>query len=134
MVLIGGDRFPNLSPDFFSKQFQMSQAGQNIRSIRELKNLTQDYVAEHLHMSVSNYSNIENGKTDLTLTRLQQLASVFGVEYHQILNFNAAEIFPANGKPHAVTDNNFKSELVKQLQIKDEQINRLLSLLERFNI
>ena len=66
----------------------MFQAGQNIKAIRELKNFTQDYVASQLNMSVPNYSNIETGKTDVTLTRLQQIAEVLQIDYLQIIHLN----------------------------------------------
>ncbi|HTQ27787.1 MAG TPA: helix-turn-helix transcriptional regulator [Puia sp.] len=113
----------------------MLQAGQNIRTIRELKNFTQDYVASKLRMSIPNYSNIENGKTDVTLTRLQQIAAVLQIDYRQILNLNPAQLLsqdsqpaePASSQPAAETQH----QLLQQLKIKDEQINRLLALLER---
>ncbi|HMH34615.1 MAG TPA: helix-turn-helix transcriptional regulator [Puia sp.] len=115
----------------------MLQAGQNIKAIRELKNFTQDYVASHLNMSVPNYSNIETGKTDVTLTRLQQIAEVLQIDYLQIIHLNRTEIFNAasNGKSESthISQHEMGSELIRQLQIKDEQINRLLAIVERSN-
>jgi transcriptional regulator with XRE-family HTH domain len=115
----------------------MLQAGQNIKAIRELMNFTQDYVASRLNMSIPNYSNIETGKTELTLTRLQQIAGIFQIDYRQILNLNRAQILSLDVS--ATTGNDptksqgICDELVKQLKIKDEQINRLLSILEKKN-
>jgi transcriptional regulator with XRE-family HTH domain len=115
----------------------MFQAGQNIKAIRELKNFTQDYVASQLNMSVPNYSNIETGKTDVTLTRLQQIAQVLQIDYLQIIHLNRTEIFNAanNGKGESsnIIHHEIRSELIRQLQIKDEQINRLLAIVERSN-
>ena len=116
----------------------MFQAGQNIKAIRELKNFTQDYVASQLNMSVPNYSNIETGKTDVTLTRLQQIAEVLQIDYLQIIHLNRTEIFNAvnNGKGEAtnVMHHEIRNELIRQLQIKDEQINRLLAIVEKNNL
>lgn len=50
---------------------RMQQIGNNIRRQRIAKNLTQEYVAGKLDVSSSAYSNIERGKVDLTLTRIE---------------------------------------------------------------
>jgi transcriptional regulator with XRE-family HTH domain len=110
----------------------MLPAGQNIKTIRELKNLTQDYVATQLNMSVPNYSNIETGKTDVTLTRLQQIAKVLQIDYRQILNLNPSQLLNEDNASSAyISNNECRDELVKQLKIKDEQINRLLAIVEK---
>ena len=110
----------------------MLPAGQNIKTIRELKNLTQDYVASQLHMSIPNYSNIETGKTDVTLTRLQQIAKVLQIDYRQILNLNPSQLLNEDNKANAYLSNSeFREELIKQLKVKDDQINRLLSIVEK---
>lgn len=112
----------------------MSKAGENIKTLREIKNLTQDYVASQLSMSIANYSNIESGKTDVTLTRLQQIAKVLEIDYRQILNLDKDQLF---NKPYFKQINtlsaDYRDELIKQLQIKDEQINRLLAIMEKNN-
>jgi transcriptional regulator with XRE-family HTH domain len=113
----------------------MVQAGQNIKTIRELKNFTQDFVATQLNMSISNYSNIETGKTDITLTRLEQIANILQIDYQQILNLNPAQILNVGNHSRIrntyIINNDIRNELVKQLQIKDEQISHLLAIVEK---
>lgn len=113
----------------------MLPVGQNIKTIRELRNFTQDYMASQLNMSVSNYSNIENGKTDLTVTRLEQIAGILHIDCKQILNLNPAQILNVGNHSRSrntyIINNDIRHELVKQLQIKDEQINRLLAIVEK---
>jgi transcriptional regulator with XRE-family HTH domain len=115
----------------------MLQVGQNIRTIRELRNFTQDHMASQLNMSVSNYSNIENGKTDLTLTRLEQIAGILHIDYKQILSLNPAQILNVGNYSRIrntyIINNDMRDELVKQLQIKDEQINRLLAIVGKLD-
>lgn len=117
----------------FAHRNFMLQAGQNIKAIRELKNFTQDYVATKLNMSIPGYSNIETGKTDVTLTRLLQIAKVLQIDYLQILNLNLTQILePAlemSPSRPAEKHGGCCQELMRQLQIKDEQIKRLLDLL-----
>ena len=113
----------------------MLPAGQNIKTIRELKNLTQTYVASQLNMSVPNYSNIETGKTDVTLTRLQQIAKVFQIDYRQILNLNPSQLLNEDAKSYGhLSQGEFRDELINQLKIKDDQINRLLAIVEKLEV
>ena len=113
----------------------MLPAGQNIKTIRELKNLTQTYVATQLNMSVPNYSNIETGKTDVTLTRLQQIAKVLQIDYRQILSLNPSQLLNEDAKSYGNSaQEEFRDELINQLKIKDDQINRLLSIVEKLDV
>jgi transcriptional regulator with XRE-family HTH domain len=135
MVLSAGKRSSKLPA---ANCLSMLETGQNIKTIRELKNFTQDYVATRLNMSIPNYSNIETGKTDVTLTRLEQIANVLQIDYHQILNLDREQILKVNGHSSVVNplpgDPSLHNELLKQLQMKDEQINRLLAILEKSNL
>lgn len=64
----------------------------NLKQIRELKNLTREYVAYELSMSSSGYGKIERGEVDLTLSKLQKIANVFGVSVEFIFKFNAEDL------------------------------------------
>ena len=63
-----------------------------LKQIRELKNLTREYVAYELNMSSSGYGKIERGDVDLTLSKLMKIAEIFGVSVEFIFNFNAEEL------------------------------------------
>lgn len=62
------------------KTLLMKQVSQNIRTLRKLKNLKQEAMAVDLKLSPHAYANIEQGKTDIQLSRLEQIAKVLGVE------------------------------------------------------
>lgn len=64
----------------------------NIKRIRELKDLTRDYVAAELHMSTSGYGKIERGEVDLTLSKLNNIANVLGVSIDFIFKFNVNDL------------------------------------------
>lgn len=64
----------------------------NIKRIRELKDLTREYVACELNMSSSGYGKIERGEVDLTLAKLQKIATILEVNIVFILKFNAVEL------------------------------------------
>jgi transcriptional regulator with XRE-family HTH domain len=64
--------------------------GQNIKKIRELKDLKQEAVAHSLGLSVTAYGDIERGKADLNFKRLHEIADVLEVDPETILDFDRA--------------------------------------------
>ncbi|MEO6521952.1 MAG: helix-turn-helix transcriptional regulator [Mucilaginibacter sp.] len=52
----------------------------NIRRIRELKNYTQDYLAAKLGISQNAYSKIELGYSNITLSRLFNIAEILEID------------------------------------------------------
>jgi transcriptional regulator with XRE-family HTH domain len=65
----------------------------NIKKIREMKNLTREYVADELDMSTSGYAKIERGEVDLTITRLNNIALVLNVSVDFIFKFDVSTFF-----------------------------------------
>lgn len=64
--------------------------GQNIKKIREDKSLTQQQIAELIHMHRSNYSKIESGQREISVDALNKIAKYFGMTIDQIVNFDGA--------------------------------------------
>ena len=67
----------------------MEDLPQKIRRLRELQNLSQEYLANHLDVSRQTYSRIESGKTELTLNRLKKIASVLHCPLDALLSMSA---------------------------------------------
>lgn len=65
----------------------------NIKKIRELKNLTRDFVAAELGMSTSGYGKIERGEIDLTISKITKIAHVLQVGVSDLLFFNPDDFF-----------------------------------------
>jgi transcriptional regulator with XRE-family HTH domain len=66
---------------------------EKIKFIRQLKGWSQDEVAEKLAMSANGYGNIERGETDVNLSRLEQIAAVFGIELSDLIALNEKNVF-----------------------------------------
>ena len=62
------------------------QTHEKIRSMREQFDWTQEDMAEKLNMSISGYSKIERGETNVNIERLQQIA--------EVLNINIFDLIP----------------------------------------
>lgn len=65
----------------------------NIRKIRELKNLTREYVADELKMSTSGYGKIERGDVDLSVSKLIEISKVLDVSIEFIFKFDVSIFF-----------------------------------------
>ncbi|TPG40901.1 helix-turn-helix transcriptional regulator [Flavobacterium pectinovorum] len=80
-----------------------------IKSIRELKNYTQEYMAEQLGVTQAGYSKIEKGKTILSYIKLVEIARILEVSVEDILSFDGQRYF---GNFNKVIGNNNGSILI----------------------
>ncbi|SNR44204.1 helix-turn-helix transcriptional regulator [Flavobacterium sp. ov086] len=80
-----------------------------IKSIRELKNYTQEYMAEQLGVTQAGYSKIEKGKTILSYVKLVEIARILDVSVEDILSFDGQRYF---GNFNKVIGNNNGSILI----------------------
>jgi len=71
----------------------MVNVGSKIKKLRELKNLTQEHVAERLGLTQSGYSKIENGEVDLPYSRLQNIADILEMKVEDITSFDEKFVF-----------------------------------------
>ena len=67
--------------------------GQKIKTFREMRSYTQEYMAEKLKITQPEYSNIEQGNVALAVDRLFQIAQILGVTVNTILDFDDSKIF-----------------------------------------
>ncbi|MGZ4097536.1 MAG: helix-turn-helix domain-containing protein [Bacteroidia bacterium] len=111
--------------------------GDNIKKFRELKNITREKMAADLDMSVSNYSKIERGETDLTISRIQQIAQILEIDISQVLNFDATQIFNVSNNKlvqglGAKAENmhfhgdDYKEKYIKMLEVEIERLKKLV--------
>lgn len=64
----------------FMKEYSM-----RIRKFRQLQDYSQEFMAMRMGITMSAYSKIERGKTELTLFRLTQIAEVLQLELMDFL-------------------------------------------------
>jgi transcriptional regulator with XRE-family HTH domain len=74
---------------------------EKIRFIRQAKGLTQEDVANKLEMSVNGYGDIERGETDVNLSRLEQLASLFEIKLSELFGLDEKNVFNVTGSNNA---------------------------------
>jgi len=108
--------------------------GQKIRAIRELRNFSQEYMADKLSIKQNSYSKIENSQIKLSTEMLQKISEVLEVSPMDIMNFQP-EIsnftYPQQGYRYIqsfVSDQ--KDTFEKVIISKDKEIERLHQLIE----
>jgi transcriptional regulator with XRE-family HTH domain len=104
----------------------MNNIGQKIKKIREIKGFKQDYMADNLEITQQSYSNIESNKIDVSFSKIEQIAKLFGMRLEDLLTFDERVVFNLNAQhTHAVSgiyNSNFPQELK---QLYEEQIQLL---------
>jgi transcriptional regulator with XRE-family HTH domain len=113
-----------------------------IKSIRELKNYTQEYMAEQLGLTQAGYSKIEKGKTILSYVKLVEIARILEVSVEDILSFDGQRYF---GNFNKVIGNNNGSILINtenttmlkvlyedKIKLLEKLLNKTEAELERY--
>jgi transcriptional regulator with XRE-family HTH domain len=89
--------------------------GHRIRKVRELRNLTQERVAEQLGMTTSGYSRIERGEVRISIERLEQVANVLGVQPLDLTQFDKSVVLTNDS-----TANDHSFNMVSDKELVDE--------------
>lgn len=101
--------------------------GYKIKKLRELKNLSQEYVAQELGISQSAYSLIECGKTNVTEDKLKKIAEILDVSPEDIKAFNGYVYFnhsPQSGYYNTYHNQNNITEQLLQTLLEEIQQSR----------
>jgi transcriptional regulator with XRE-family HTH domain len=96
-----------------------------LKQLRELKNFTQEHVAQQLGLSTRAYSKIETGETQLTINRLNEIATILGVDPIEALGFDHQNIFNNYGTQEgniAVSQVLMPEKLIEQYEKRIEQL------------
>lgn len=72
-------------------QNKMLEIGKKIKSFRQIKGWSQAEIAEMLNISVPAFSKIETDITDINVSRLKQIADIFGVPITDMLTTGSTE-------------------------------------------
>ncbi|MEL1254377.1 helix-turn-helix transcriptional regulator [Flavobacterium sp. DGU38] len=108
-----------------------------IKNIRELKNYTQEYMAEKLGVTQAGYSKIEKGKTSLSYEKLVEIGRILDVSVEDIISFDYDRYFNnfnrINGNNNgSILINTENTSTIKELY--EDKIKLLEKLLSRTEI
>jgi transcriptional regulator with XRE-family HTH domain len=69
------------------------QLGYKIKKLRELKNLTQEHMANSIGISQGAYSRMELGETEITYSKLVKISEELGMKPEEVIAFNESVVF-----------------------------------------
>jgi transcriptional regulator with XRE-family HTH domain len=90
-----------------------------LKQLRELKNFTQEHVAQQLGLSTRAYSKIETGETQLTINRLNEITKILEVDPVRALGFDHQNVFNNYGTQEgniAVSQTLVPDKLIEQYE------------------
>lgn len=108
-----------------------------IKQIRELKNISQEFVANKLGIATRTYSKIETGETQLTINRLNEISEILEVPPMEILGFDEKQVFNNCkqdgyiGINHITMPEKLISQYEKTIKVLEDEVSLLKSLLDR---
>ncbi|MBX3101666.1 MAG: helix-turn-helix transcriptional regulator [Bacteroidetes bacterium] len=110
----------------------MNAIGNKIRMVRELRGYSQEYMADRMGISQTSYSRLESEATDLTLSRLDQVANVLEINPMDLLAMEEKFIFQNNTNCGIAAYNHgsFTMNDIKSLEDKIKQLENRLTLQE----
>ncbi len=121
----------------------LKEVGQNLRKIRIGKRLEIKEVVSKLKISAQAYGKIENGKVDLNISRLLDIANFFQVDINEILKTDSGDImtfssYNNSGGYHVqkigtlnITDENLADYFNKEIISIKLQVESLSSILQK---
>ena len=105
------------------------EIGENLRKLRERKNISQQYVADYVGVERKTYINWETGESDVKSKFIPMLADLFNVEIGDLYQGKSSEVFitqnnsdnkdnSANGIVIILNDKKAINELVNMIKQK----------------
>ncbi|MDR0364522.1 MAG: helix-turn-helix domain-containing protein [Bacteroidales bacterium] len=103
--------------------------GSNIKQIRELRNYSQEYVAQELGISQSTYARIESGTIIPKIDRLQRIAEILEIDISFLLNttnvFNIVFNAAANQSGYINNQSNNIIDIEEIRKIVQEELKKI---------
>ena len=114
----------------------MNKLHDTIKLLRNKAGFSQDSIADVLGINQSSYAKIERGETELTLSRLQKIATLFNISVIELLTYDNNKEYGSlivnNNQNSIGVQNNYAAEVELKQEITDLK-NRVKYLEERVN-
>jgi len=70
----------------------MKDLGNTLKSLRISKGISQEALAFEMEISLSTYSKLERGVSDITLSKLEKLATFYGMDVVEVLLYGSSSL------------------------------------------
>lgn len=78
---------------FLSKNGVLMEVTEKIRVLREVRQWSQEQMAEQMNISLNAYSRIERGETKMSLEKLEQIANIFNINVLDLIKTSEQGLF-----------------------------------------
>jgi len=102
-----------------------------IKTIREKREISREFMADQLGMTVSGYSRIERGEVDLKVNKLLAIRSLLECDWADLLDSAKTHVYYI-GKDHQVESVEIGADKL-QLNYRSDYLDRYVALLEKTN-
>ena len=116
-----------------------TKIGGVIKTFRELKKLTREFVADELEISVSTYAKIERDEQELTFSRIQKICKTLNITVCQLLTIEPSNILCVNENTIITpfdnvikTKNEEESYKEKYIRLLEEELQLLKANINQF--
>lgn len=102
--------------------------GEKLKRARMIKNFTQEYMAESLHLSQKTYSNFENDKSNPDFSQVEEISKILETSVLDFLSGDNITINNTNGNHSGfIYQSQIPEKLIEQyearIKILEEQLN-----------
>ena len=108
----------------------MNVIGEKIKKIRELRGYPQKYVADKLGMTPAGYSKIERGETDVTYSKIEEIANVLNVSMEDLIAFDQQKILNSFNQVKGSNSNIIINDIKEVKKLYEDKISLLEKLLK----
>jgi transcriptional regulator with XRE-family HTH domain len=108
-----------------NKLGQRLKVGAKIRKVRSLRRLSKENLAAELGISQKAYSKIENGSTEVTVSRLQKIADTLGISLAELLSFDDKLMFNNHNQHLVMPAILLLLYLIKSVNLTKQESNTL---------
>lgn len=140
IIGVGTYKLSILPTDFVNKLTTFGDfmaVHQKLRLARESRSLSQEKMAEQLHMSLHGYAKIERGETKLHLDKLEQIANVLEMDIFELMTFGEKGVLlfqNENGNFNNINYYNTNSNLTNEIEKLNLSIQHCQELLAQKDI
>jgi transcriptional regulator with XRE-family HTH domain len=101
--------------------------GQHIKAKRKERNIEIKEISKLLKITIQAYGNIENGKTDINVSRIVEICKVLNVSIEELLDLKQGDIYNYNSQNNS---GGFHLQKVDVLNAGNEKVENVLNRLE----
>ncbi|MCF6347567.1 MAG: helix-turn-helix domain-containing protein [Flavobacteriaceae bacterium] len=108
--------------------------GAKIKRLRKEKGLSQEQVADHLHVSQSTYARIESGESSSWASYIEPISELFEIQPEELIKQESVIInHDQKGGGGYIQINQLSEKLMEQFELRIADKERMIKLLQETN-